>query len=382
MTQRRTPFAVSLLSATLFIVTTSEFQVAALMRAMSTDLNIPESQLGFLVSAYSAGMGLGGPLIAVTLSRVSARLGLPAILGLYAIAEAAAGIVTGLPWLVSLRALTGALSGAVFGMSIAGATALGEANQRGKYTATVLLGLMAGTFAGLPLSRLLGEALGWRASFFVLAGAAALTAALVALTLPAFKGQDRSVTGGTRVLIDLRLWVRYLVSFLTIGGAFTVFAFIDPLLASADVTGVASAGVMVIFGLAAVTVNVLGGRVEPGRARRWLLIALVVQLVALVVLRASLGNPLFTVIGIVMVGGTGMALNPLLVNRVLEVAPPAVLVNTVHTSAITLGVAAATALGSVAISERNGLAGPMIVGIGFTIAALGLSACIASPQRN
>ncbi|MFE4512959.1 MFS transporter [Kitasatospora sp. NPDC056783] len=374
MQRSSSKISVLVLACALFVVTTSEFQVSAMLGAMSRDLGVPVGDLGLLVTAYSLGMGLGGPVVAWCLRGVGVRAGLVLVLGCYAVVEAMAGVAGEEGALLVLRVVTGALSGAAFGMALSAAMGLGSVGERARGSAVVLGGLMAGTLFGLPLSHLLASTLGWRASFFLLAVGAAVMALAVFVCLPeSVAGHDGPPSSGE--LRDGRLWLCYLSSFLTIGGVFAAFAFIDPILRGAGLGSGRSTLTMLGFGGAAFLVNRWGGRVRAGAARPWLLAGLVVQLAALLVLVLAPGRPLPVVVAVVLLGGTGIALNPLLVNRVVAVADPGVLVNTVHTSAITLGVAAATTLGSRAITAGGGdLRGTLLIGVGFTVAALVLVA--------
>lgn len=369
---------VLVLAATLFVVTTSEFQVAAMLTTMSADLGVPVSELGLLVTVYALGMGLGGPLIAWTLRRMRPDRALVLVLIGYAVAEAGAGASHESVSLSVLRFVTGALSGATFGLALSVGMAASAPERASRASATVLTGLMAGTLLGLPLSHVLAEVVGWRASFLVLATAAVLMACAVIAIVPA---TPLPVQPSTEAGVGPRsraLWLRYLGSLLTIGGAFAAFTYIEPLLQRSGLTPVGVIVAMLGFGVAAFTVNAMTGRVRRATARRWLLVGLIVQLGALALLLSNPGAPIQVVAATVLVGGTGIALNPLLVTRVLAIARPSVMVNTVHTSAITLGIAGASAIGSKAIDESGDLGATLWVGLALTVGA-GLLA-VATPD--
>ncbi|MFD0772437.1 MFS transporter [Streptomonospora algeriensis] len=374
---------VLVLACALFVVTASEFQVAAMLTDISTDLQAPVADLGLLVTLYSLGMGFGGPAVAWALRRMRPKPALVMVMLCYAAAEAIAGAVTQPVLLGVLRCVTGALSGATFGLALSAGMALSRAHNRTQVSALILTGLMAGTLLGLPLSHLLATGAGWRSSFYLLAAAAAAMAVAVTLTLPSSPGGSEDAPRAVGSLRSPSLWARYLSSFLTIGGAFTAFAFIDPLLQAAKLAAAHVTLTMLGFGAAAFAVNYLTGRVAQGKARPWLGLGLTVQLAALLIFLAAPQSPLLVVPATMLLGGTGIALNPLLVNRVITVAKPDVMVNTLHTSAITLGVAAATAIGSRAIHASDGdLAGTLIAGVAFTIAAGVLVATSRDSHRS
>ncbi|WP_462418820.1 MFS transporter [Kytococcus sp. Marseille-QA3725] len=368
------------LACTLFVVTTSEFQVAAMLTDMADDLHRPVADLALLVTAYSLGSALGGPVLARAAQGTPPRVALIGVVTAYALAEAAASLMPHLAGLMAFRCLTGALSGATFGLTLTTGMALVDDSHQPRAVSTILAGLMAGTLLGLPLSHLLSLWAGWRASFVALGVAAALMALCLAVALPASTSAGAHTDAGLSRLASPALWTRFAASFLTIGGAFAAFALIDPLLAQAGLSGGAATLVMTGFGLAAFVSNHLSGRAAPGRAGRWLLAGLAVQLAALVLLASMPHSTPAVTLALVALGATGMALNPLLVNRVVTVANPSALVNTIHTSCITLGVAAATALGSRVIAAGSGLQGAVLVGAGLTLAA-GLVVA-ATPDRR
>lgn len=360
---------VVVLAGSLFVVTSSEFQVSAMLTTMSADLDAPVADLGLLVTVYSLGMGLGGPAIAVALRRIRPRRALVSVMLCYAVVEALGGAATGVQTLLVLRLLAGALSGAAFGMALStGMRAVAE-QHRSRVSSGVLAGLMAGTLLGLPLSHLLATTAGWRASFWILAAAAVAMTIAVHMVLPDDLAGANNEAEHLHALRNRRLWGRYLTSFLVIGGAFAAFAFIDPLLVRAGLTQLQTTLTMLGFGAAAFLINHLTGRAPAGAVRGWLLAGVTVQLVALVIALMAPSTPALMVLFAVLLGGTGIALNPLLVQRVISVGGSGVLVSTVHTSAITLGIAAATTLGSLAIAETGALAGTLIVGIALTAAA-------------
>jgi predicted MFS family arabinose efflux permease len=72
----------------------------------------------------------------------------------------------------------------------------------------------------------------------------------------------------------------------------------------------------------------------------------------------------------IALGLTGVALNPAMVARVMKAAEPGALVNIMHTSVITAGLAFGSWAGGVAIDQGYGLRSPLWVGA--VMALLGL----------
>ncbi|OFS13072.1 MFS transporter [Kytococcus sp. HMSC28H12] len=370
------------LACTLFVVTTSEFQVAAMLTDMADDLHRPVADLTLLVTAYSLGAALGGPLLARATHGAPPRLTLIGVVVVYAVAEGAAATMPNLAGLMAFRCLTGGLSGATFGLTLTAGMDLVDRSHQPRAVSTILAGLMGGTLLGLPLSHVLTTWAGWRASFVALGAAAALMALSLTVVLPAAITPDAcpDAEADRSGLASPALWTRFTASFLTIGGAFAAFSLMDPLLRQAGLDGSAATAVMAAFGVAAFVGNHLTGRAGAGRAQRWLLAALTAQVAALALLAVAPHSVPAVNAGLVGLGATGMALNPLLVTRVTTVAVPSAMVNTVHTSCITLGVAGATALAGRVVATGGGLRGAVLVGAALTLAA-GLVVA-ATPDRR
>jgi predicted MFS family arabinose efflux permease len=67
---------------------------------------------------------------------------------------------------------------------------------------------------------------------------------------------------------------------------------------------------------------------------------------------------------------TGVALNPAMVARVMKAAEPGALVNTLHTSVITAGLAFGSWAGGSVIDADYGLRAPLWVGAGMALLGL------------
>ena len=55
------PFVIYVLGLLIFAQTTSEFMVAGIMPVLSEEFGVSISSIGYLISAYSAGMVIGYP---------------------------------------------------------------------------------------------------------------------------------------------------------------------------------------------------------------------------------------------------------------------------------------------------------------------------------
>jgi predicted MFS family arabinose efflux permease len=201
---------------------------------------------------------------------------------------------------------------------------------------------------------------------------ALLCSVLVALRLPASEpGSEPGLGRQWAALRNRSLWGAYLTSGLIIGATFAAFSYCTPILI--EEVGIAPgqvAPLLALYGVANLLGNTLVGRIADRHtlpAVGWGLAVMVVALSGF----ALAGDHLWLNLGcFIALGLTGVALNPAMVARVMKAAEPAALVNALHTSVITAGLAFGSWAGGAAIESGYGLRAPLWVGAG--IALLGL----------
>ncbi|MES9525928.1 MFS transporter [Streptomyces capoamus] len=225
---------------------------------------------------------------------------------------------------------------------------------------------------GLPFSHAIATAWNWQTSFVALGVVGLIIALFDIRALPALPAVSAQTSADDmQQFRSPRLWGRYLVSLLTIGATYGAFSYFTPLLEedagfSSNATTVALFG----YGLCTVIGNNLVGRYADRHAVTLLRIGHLALTGALVVLAIFSEVPWAVLPGVLVVGLVGVSMNPALVARVVEVAGAGGLVNTVHTSVITLGVVAGSAIGGVAISTSGDTTASAAMWTGAILAVL------------
>jgi predicted MFS family arabinose efflux permease len=139
-------------------------------------------------------------------------------------------------------------------------------------------GATAGYVLGVPLSTSLGTAVGWRESFWVLACAAAVTAALVAIFLPAVVGPSDPETRGGRHGNLVAVVASNSLAFL---GHYTLYTYISVLLLTVGIAEGAVGPLLLVCGGCGLIGLWLTGRTLDTRPRRTALLVLTVVVVTL-----------------------------------------------------------------------------------------------------
>jgi len=366
------PLAIYILGFGIFAMVTSEFQVSGMITVMAADLGVTIPQIGYLVSIYSFAMSFGGPLLAVALLKKPPKTALLTLYMIFICGEALGALSQSYPMLAAARMVTGAVSGAFFGMALAICVQLVKEPQRGWATSVVLTGIMIGTVLGLPMANLIGAHFGWRESFWATAGLTTIAALLSVVAIPSLSAQTSvSLRGELSALKNPRLWLAFSTSLLIIGATFAAFTYFIPILKEVSGYGDrAVAGLLFAYGVATVAGNLAVGKLAERHTLSILAVGLCLLAVFLAMFGFFAGNKLFAAISLVGVGLVGVTMNPAMVTRVMRAANGRPLVNTVHSSVITLGIMTGAFLGGLFISIGYGLRAPLWVGCGMALVGL------------
>jgi predicted MFS family arabinose efflux permease len=372
---------VYLLGLTIFALTTSEFMVAGMMPALSAAFGASVAEIGYLISLYALAMAVGGPLVTGLLLRLKApnKPALLALLGLYVAGGVLAALAPSYGVMALARVVTGTASSACFGVSLAIAAELVAPSVRGRAASIVLGGLMLAPVLGLPITTAIEQDLGWRAAFWGVAILALLCTGLIGTLVPAGTGRTEVGFGAElAALTSGRLWAAYATSGLIIGATFAAFSYAAPLFSDvAKLPPATMPFLLAAYGVANVVGNLVVGHFADRHTIPILTGGLTALAIALAAFATFATNGVLAVSTFLIIGLVGVPMNPAMVARVMRVAHPGALVNTVHTSAITAGLAFGAWAGGVAIEAGYGLTAPLWVGV--ALALLGLMSL--APRR-
>ncbi|MFF8583887.1 MFS transporter [Streptomyces althioticus] len=173
---------------TLLATATDEFIIAGVLPSVADDLGVGVAAAGQLVTVFAVVYALGAPTLAVVCERLPRRTVMVGALAAFVVANAAAAMAPGYWWLMAARTAA-ALSAAVI-TSAAFATAAAGApdGAQGRYLGVVTAGMTAALFTGVPAGAWLAGALGWRATFWLIAAVGTLAAVGLLATAPAVPG--------------------------------------------------------------------------------------------------------------------------------------------------------------------------------------------------
>ncbi|MGW1195496.1 MFS transporter [Streptomyces sp. NPDC002536] len=366
------PKSVHLMALGIFAMVTSEFLVGGLMPQIADDLHVGIAQVGYLITAFALAMALGGPFATVAVLRLRPKTALMTLFAVFLAGNVLAAAATGYGVMLAARVVTGTASAAFFGVSLSVVAQITSPEVRGRAIGVAMQGLMVGTLLGLPLSTLVGQQWGWRAGFVAVGAITVVAAVATAVAVPSLEHADGA--GDFRdelaVFRNGRLWLVLCTSMLVIGATFAAFSYFTPILT--EVTGFSRGTVPLLllgYGAATVVGNTVVARFADSHTIRVLVTGLALNAVFLTAfaLLADLKAP--AVAAMTGIGLVGVTLNPAMISRVQRTANARPLVNTVHSSFITLGVVIGSGLGGAA-TDSYGLRAPLWLGAGTAVLGL------------
>jgi DHA1 family inner membrane transport protein len=357
-----------------FAIGTTEFASMSLLPYFARDLGISAPTAGHVISAYALGVVLGAPLIAVLAAKLARRTLLVGLMLIFALANGLTGLSPSYPVMLIFRFFSGLPHGAYFGVAMLVAASLVPHERRAQAAARVLMGLTVATVIGVPCANWLGQAIGWRWAFAIVAVLALLTATLVALFAPhqppekgASPLTELAALGNRDVLLTLAIGA------IGFGGFFAVYTYLaDTLLTITHLSESLVPLVFAVFGAGMMAGLVIVPRFVHGRL---MLVAggCLLWFAATMALYSFLTFNAWTITASVFAIGLGGALGPVLQTRLMDVAGRAqTLAAALNHSAFNFANALGPWLGGIAIAHGAGLSSTGLVGTGLALAGFAI----------
>jgi MFS transporter, DHA1 family, inner membrane transport protein len=370
---RRLAAAVVAMAMGAFTIGTTEFVTMGLLPQIARGVDVSIPSAGHLVSAYAVGVVVGAPLIALLGARLPRRGLLLALMGVFAVTNGLSALATGFELLTVARFAAGLPHGAYLGIASLVAASMADPDRKGRAVAQVILGLSLANVVGVPAATWLGQNLGWRAAFVVVAALAALTVALIRAFVPATPADPHaSARQELAAFTSSQVWLTMLAGAVGFGGMFAVYTYIAPTVT--DVAGLPESTVpffLLSFGLGMVVGTWLAGELGDWSVFRSLFAGAVGMglLLLLYAAVAPFGWWLLPMPFLVAVGTAVLAINLQL--RLMHVAGDAeILGAAANHASLNIANALGAWLGGVVVAAGLGYQAPALIGAALTVAGI------------
>ncbi|MFJ9345136.1 MFS transporter [Streptomyces sp. NPDC101237] len=379
------PLALLALAIGAFGIGTTEFVIMGLLPEVAGDFGVSIPTAGLLVTGYALGVVLGAPLMTVLGTKVPRKRMLMLLMALFVAGNLVSAVAPSFAVMLIGRVIASLAHGAFFGIGSVVAAELVAPSKKAGAIAMMFTGLTVANVVGVPLGTLVGQHVGWRVTFGIVAalGVAGLVGiARLVPELPKPAGvqlrHELAAFKNTQVLLAMAMTV------LGFGGVFAAVTYIAPMMT--HVAGFADGSVtwlLVLFGLGMVGGNLVGGRFADRALMPMLYVSLGALAVVLALFTVTAHNKIAAAVTVALIGALGFATVPPLQKRVLDQAHGApTLASAVNIGAFNLGNALSAWLGGMVIAAGFGYTSPNWVGAALAAGALLLAFLSAALERR
>ncbi|UXY35506.1 MFS transporter [Streptomyces albidocamelliae] len=380
------PLALLALAVGAFGIGTTEFVMMGLLPDVADDLHISIPAAGHLVSAYALGVVIGAPLLAAVTARMSRRTVLIGLMVLFVVGNALSAFAPGNGSLLAARFLSGLPHGAFFGVGAVVATAMVPPERKARSVSLMFLGLTVANIAGVPAATLMGQHLGWRATFLGVSVIGLVAIASLALLIPHDHTQASAtgLRGELAALTSLPVWLALGTTVAGFGALFAAYSYVTPMLT--DSAGFAQAHVtllLALFGVGATAGNLLGGRLADHSLRGTLFGGLVSLAAVLALFPLLMRAEWSAAVAVTLLGTAAFVTGSPLQLMVMEKAAAAPsLASSANQAAFNLANAGGAWIGGLALAAGFGVTSPALAGAVLAVLGLGVAGAARAVDRR
>ncbi|MBK3579088.1 MFS transporter [Streptomyces sp. MBT65] len=380
------PLALLALAVGAFGIGTTEFVIMGLLPEVADDLNVSIPTAGHLVSAYALGVVIGAPLLAAVTARLSRRTVLIGLMVLFVAGNALSAFAANYDYLLAARFLSGLPHGAFFGVGAVVATTMVAPERKARSVSLMFLGLTVANIVGVPAATLMGQHLGWRATFLGVSAIGLAAIASLALLIPHDHAHAPAV--GLRremaALKSLPVWLALGTTVAGFGALFSAYSYITPMLT--DAAGFAEGSVtllLALFGVGATVGNLVGGRLADHSLRGTLFGGLVSLAAVLALFPLLMTTEWTAALSVVLLGVAAFVTGSPLQLMVMEKASAGPsLASSANQAAFNLANAGGAWIGGLALAAGFGATSPAVAGAVLAVLGLGVAATAATVDRR
>ncbi len=359
------------LAAAAFGIGTTEFVIMGLLPDVARDLHVSIPTAGALITGYALSVAFGAPLMAFATGKLPRRLALLLLMGIFILGNVLCAIAPNYWMLMLARVITALCHGAFFGIGSVTAASLVPDARKASAVAMMFMGLTVANVVGVPFGTAIGQALGWRTTFWIVAGIGILALASLYLLLPK-QAQAEQSRDNLSALKSVRVWIAMLITVAMSASMFALFTYIAPVLE--QVTGITPHGVtltLLSIGVGLTLGNFVGGKLADWRLNAALLIVpAVVALIQLAFYPASRSLVAAEIVLFLWGAGAFAAVAILQINAINQGKDASGLISTLNIGAFNTGNALGAWVGGLVIAGGMGLQSVTLAAAGLAVAAL------------
>lgn len=356
-----------------FAFGTTEFVIAGVLPQVADGLDVSIPTAGYLVSGYAIGVAVGGPLLTLATVRLRRKVLLLGLLTAFTLGQMACALAPDFASMLAMRVIVAVGHGSYFGVAMVVAVSLVPVERRSMAVAIILAGLTVSNVVGVPLGTAIGNAFGWRSTFWAMFALGLLAMLAIAALMPARVGAPRpsGFLNEVRVLGRHQIWTSLIVMLMLMMAQFVPMTYIAPYLT--DVTGLSETTVpwvLLANGVGATIGVFLGGRLSDWKLMPSLIALLAMQAAVMAAMYAASPYPAPMIAVIMLWGALNFAIGTPIQSRILSwTADAPNLAAALIPSGFNVGIAIAASVGAAMLTGGLGYRALPLVGLAGMIVA-------------
>lgn len=379
------PLALLALALGAFAIGTTEFVIMGLLPDVATDFGVSIPTAGWLVTGYALGVLIGAPLLTILGTKISRKRMLMALMGIFVVGNLLTAMAPTFEVMLAGRLVASFAHGTFFGIGSVVAASVVAPDKQARAIATMFTGITLANLVGVPLGTFVGQAIGWRTTFVLVAGLGVIAMIGVAALVPfAPRSGNVRVRHELAAFRNVQVILAMLMTVLGFGGVFATITYVAPMMT--EVAGYSDGAItwlLVLFGVGMVAGNQIAARYADRALMPLLFVSFIGLATVLALMTFASHDKVLSAIGLTLIGIFGFATVSPLQKRVLDQASGApTLAAAVNTGAFNLGNALAAWLGGIVISAGLGYTAPNWVGALLVGAALIVALLSAALERR
>lgn len=363
------PRALVALAIGAFAIGSTEFVVIGLLPQIADGLSVTIPAMGLLITAYAIGVMVGAPTLTALSSRLTTRQTLMSLMGVFILGNSLSALAPSYSVLMMARVVTALAHGSFFGVGAIAARRAVVPEKATQAISLMFLGLTISNIVGVPGATWLGQHIGWRWIFAIIAMVGVVTIVALRAWLP-----DDDIRLDLRVEMAAfrrrQVWLGLGITTIGFGSLFAVYSYISPIMT--DLAGVSENGVtvvLVLFGVGTTIGALVGGRVGDRFGLPAVAVGLTATTGLLALFTVTSHSAVLGTVTLVLFGIVGFSLGPIVQNRIIESAGAGgSMVSAANQGAFNVANAIGAAGGAYVIKAGFGLTGTMWVGAALAAA--------------
>lgn len=219
------------MTISVFIFNTSEFMPIGLLTDIAAAFNITEAHAGMMISAYAWTVTILSLPLMLLVCRIKFRKLLLLTVALFCIGQILSGVSQGYRMLVLSRICVACAHSIFWSVAAPIAVQLVSKEHQDLALSMIVTGTSIAMIVGLPLGRVVGLYIGWRMTFFVLAGISFIVLVYLFTVFPQLPDISTfSFHQLPQLLKKNVLTETYFLTFLVATAYYTGYSYIEPFL--------------------------------------------------------------------------------------------------------------------------------------------------------